>query len=120
MRAVVADDSSIVRDRVGAYLTFAGHVVVGSVANGKEAYEMCLRERPDIAIFDVSMPVMNGDVAGMRVMKERLARFVILASSQVQEATLAPALAAGCHVIAKPFYREKFVRELAEIIGGPR
>jgi CheY-like chemotaxis protein len=34
--------------------------VVGIAANGKEGVEMVLRERPDIVLMDINMPVMDG------------------------------------------------------------
>lgn len=117
MRCVVSDDSMIVRDRVKAYLRAAGHTVVGMAANGKEGYDMCVRHRPDIAIFDISMPVMNGDVAAMRVKAENLAKYVVIASSQTQLATLADVISAGCKVISKPFFQDKFAMAIAKIIA---
>jgi response regulator NasT len=117
VRCVIADDSSIVRDRVQAYLRAAGHEVVGKGTNGKEGYELCKQHRPDIAIFDVSMPVMNGDVAALRVITEKLAKHVIIASSQTQVATLDQVVAAGCKVISKPFFQDKFTMALDKIIA---
>lgn len=118
-KAVLADDSMIVRDRVKAYLILAGYDVVGMGKNGLEGYELCAKYRPDVAIFDVSMPVMNGDVAAIKVKAEKLARHVIVASSQIQDATLGPVLEAGCYTIAKPFYQEKFILNLRDIVSKP-
>lgn len=118
MRCVVADDSGIVLARVEAYLKRGGHEVVGLARNGQVAYDLCKSLRPQIAIFDVSMPVMTGDIAAMKVKAESLAQYVIIASLQMQAATIEPTRAAGCHVIAKPFAEEKFLRELGLILGG--
>ena len=119
MRIVVSDDSQIVRDRVKAYCKAAGHEVVGIGKNGKEGYDLCAELRPDIAIFDVSMPVMNGDVAAMAVKSEGFAKYVVLASSQIQAATLSPVLKAGISMISKPFAQDKFTLELSAIISNP-
>ncbi|HEY6289311.1 MAG TPA: response regulator [Nitrospiraceae bacterium] len=117
MRCVIADDSKITRDRVKAYLQVAGHETVGAAANGKEALDMCRLHLPDIAILDISMPVMNGDIAGMHIIREKLARFVIIASSQMQAATVDQVTDAGCKVISKPFRQEKFLSLLAKIVA---
>jgi DNA-binding NarL/FixJ family response regulator len=117
-KCVIADDSGIVRDKVKAFLQKHGYEVVGSAKNGQEAYELCLTHRPMIAVFDVSMPIMNGDVAGMKVKQEGLANFVVIASSQTQIATLDRVLAAGCHVISKPFYEDKFILAIDRIVAG--
>jgi DNA-binding NarL/FixJ family response regulator len=118
MRCVIADDSVITRSRVRSYLESAGHQVVGVAKNGKEGYELCVQQRPDIAIFDIAMPVMAGDVAGLKVRAERLVPFVFICSSQMQAATIDRIKAAGCHIISKPFKHDKFVGAIEAAISG--
>lgn len=117
MTAVIADDSIIVRDRVKAYLQFAGYDVVAACRNGREAIDACEKFKPDVAVLDISMPIMGGDEAAIHIKKARLATHVIVATSQIQNATLAPVHDAGVGVIAKPFYRDKFVREFNKIVS---
>lgn len=119
MRCVIADDSMVIRPRLKAYLNAAGHQVVGVATNGKEGYDMCKLHKPEIAIFDVSMPVMNGDDAALRVKREGLAKFIIIASSQVQAATLDNLRRDGIHIISKPYFQDKLITQLARIIAGP-
>lgn len=118
MTAVLADDSIIVRDRVKAYLRFAGYDVLAACKNGREAVDACKEHKPDVAVLDISMPVMNGDAAALEIQRANLAKHVVVATSQIQDATLAPIHEAGIGVIAKPFYQDKFVKELRAIVDG--
>lgn len=61
MRVVVADDTPelrlLMRLRLGQDGRFE---VVGEAATGAEAVEVAARERPDLVLLDLAMPVMDG------------------------------------------------------------
>ena len=46
-------------------------LVVGEAQNGRQALEVCLKERPDLVLMDVRMPEMDG-LAATRAIKEEL------------------------------------------------
>lgn len=70
MRILIADDHEVVRLRIRLLVeSRPGWKVCGEVDNGQEALETVKERRPDIAILDVSMPVLNGFAAG-KVIKE--------------------------------------------------
>jgi DNA-binding response OmpR family regulator len=58
-RILVADDDDDVRSLVGALLQTA-HYTVLPAASGREAIELAIRERPDLALLDVMMPEISG------------------------------------------------------------
>ena len=61
IRVVIADDQPLVRAGLRMILdTEADVVVAGEAANGAEAVDLCERERPDVVLMDVRMPVMDG------------------------------------------------------------
>jgi DNA-binding NarL/FixJ family response regulator len=61
IRVVVADDQQIVRDGFAALLVTQPDIdVVGDAADGREAVQVCRRQRPDVVLMDVRMPVMDG------------------------------------------------------------
>lgn len=68
IRVLLAEDQALVRDGLRALLELEGGFAVTAVANGREALEAARRERPDIAVVDVRMPVMDG-VACTRALK---------------------------------------------------
>ena len=61
MRAVVADDEPLARERLIDLLGELGSVeVVGQAADGREAIEMVEKLRPDLLLLDIRMPRMDG------------------------------------------------------------
>jgi len=61
MIIVIADDSSLLRDRIRSLLNSINHnSVVFEAENGVEALQLIREEEPDLAILDIRMPEMNG------------------------------------------------------------
>lgn len=61
IRILLADDHVMVREGTRRILEReADLVVIAEAGNGREAVDLIQRDRPDVAIVDVSMPVMNG------------------------------------------------------------
>ncbi|MFC6673007.1 response regulator transcription factor [Marinobacterium aestuariivivens] len=61
IRVLLADDHPLVLEGISARLQGEPHLeVVGTACNGREALEQAERLQPDVALMDVSMPVMNG------------------------------------------------------------
>ena len=59
IRIVLADDHQAMLENVRELLS-THFDVVSSVTNGQEALDAALLLRPDIAVLDIAMPVMNG------------------------------------------------------------
>ncbi|MEU7849047.1 response regulator transcription factor [Micromonospora parva] len=61
VRVLVADDQEIVRTGLTIILnTQPGIEVVGGAGDGRQAVEMARRLRPDVCLFDIRMPGMDG------------------------------------------------------------
>ena len=60
LRVLVADDQELVRAGFCVILEAAGFTVVGEAANGAQAVTLAARERPDVVLMDIRMPVMDG------------------------------------------------------------
>ncbi len=61
IRALVVDDSALMRNLVSKMLEAAGDVqVVGTAMNGEFALQKIERLDPDVVVLDIEMPVMNG------------------------------------------------------------
>lgn len=68
LRAVVVDDSEIVRHVLTKYLQAGGHVkVVGVASDGATAVDCVERCKPDLVLMDLDMPGMNGVDATRRI-----------------------------------------------------
>jgi len=61
MKIVIADDSSLMRDRIKSLLNSINNIsMVYEAKNGVEALQLILEKEPDLAILDIRMPEMNG------------------------------------------------------------
>lgn len=61
MRAIVADDSELLRERIKSVLTsFANVELVGEASDGRTVVRMVKELVPDLVILDIQMPELNG------------------------------------------------------------
>ena len=60
LRILLADDHVIVRQGLKALLESDEFAVVGEAENGHEAVRLAKELRPDVAILDIVMPILNG------------------------------------------------------------
>lgn len=77
-RVVVADDEPPIRMYIREILEMNGYEVVGDAADGFDAVEICRNTKPDFAILDIKMPVLDGLEAAKIIKRETLCDFVIL------------------------------------------
>jgi DNA-binding NarL/FixJ family response regulator len=71
IRVVVADDHHLVREGLRRFLETADDVtVLGEAKDGREAADMVVEHRPDVAILDINMPPMDG-IRATREIRER-------------------------------------------------
>jgi DNA-binding NarL/FixJ family response regulator len=59
-RVLIADDHALVREGIGILITRGGFTVVAEASNGQEALAHASSCQPDMAVLDMSMPIMNG------------------------------------------------------------
>jgi response regulator NasT len=69
LRVLVVEDEGITQMQLRRILNLAGLQIVGSVANGRDAVEMALAERPALILMDINMPVMDGLEAAKRILE---------------------------------------------------
>ena len=67
IRILVAEDEALIRMDLVEMLQGAGYEVVAEATNGQEAVELAQLHRPDLAILDVKMPVMDGITAAEKI-----------------------------------------------------
>jgi len=60
IRILVAEDEALIRMDLVEMLTESGYEVVAQATNGAEAIELAKEHKPDLAILDVKMPVLDG------------------------------------------------------------
>lgn len=70
LRILIADDHSVVRAGLRTLLESRGNwEVCGEAADGREAVEKATKLKPDVAVLDIGMPLLNGVEAARRIHK---------------------------------------------------
>lgn len=96
LRVLIADDHEIVRRGVrDIIVSHPGWLVCGEAADGEAALALAIREQPDIAILDVSLPIIGGIMLTRRLKRDSPATRVLLFTMHDDEETVSAGLAAG-------------------------
>ena len=70
LRILIADDHAVVRAGLRALLeSRSGWEVCAEAADGREAVEKASKAKPDVAVLDIGMPLLNGVEAARRIRK---------------------------------------------------
>ena len=67
VRILVAEDEALIRMDLVEMLREAGYDVVAEAADGAQAIELAQSHKPDLAILDVKMPVLDGISAAEKI-----------------------------------------------------
>jgi two-component system, response regulator PdtaR len=67
VRILVAEDEALIRMDLVEMLQEASYTVVAQAANGEEAIALATEHRPDLAILDVKMPILDGISAAEKI-----------------------------------------------------
>ncbi len=93
---LLADDQALVRGGFRLILDAQDDIdVVGEADDGQAAVERARELRPDVVLMDVRMPVLDGIAATRTVMRERLARNVLVLTTFDEDRVVYDALKAG-------------------------
>ena len=96
MRVLIADDHGIVRSGIRLLLERQPDLeVIAEAADGAEARELAIRERPDLAILDVRMPKLTGLQATREIKAQAPDVAILILSMHDDERYLFEALKAG-------------------------
>lgn len=113
-RVVVVDDAEDLREMVAMVLTLRGgglFEVVGEAGDGAEAVTIAEREKPDLVLMDIAMPVMDGLEAVPLVRGVAPGSTIVMLSGFPARTAEAGALEAGAHA-----YLEKGGRLAATLV----
>jgi AmiR/NasT family two-component response regulator len=108
-RVVIAEDEALIRMDLAEMLAEEGYAVVGEAGDGVKAVELAERERPDLVIIDVKMPVLDGIAAAERIAEARIAPVVILTAFSQRELVERARDAGAMAYLVKPFTRSDLV-----------
>jgi len=119
-RVVVADDQPVVRIGFAAMIDSAPDLqVVGTAANGQELVDLVAAQRPDVAVVDVRMPVMDGIAATAQLTTRfRDTRVLILTTFDLDEYVFDALQAGASGFLLKDVTAERLVEGVRMVADG--
>jgi len=95
MRILLADDHPMFRDGLRAILERDGFDIVAEASDGREAVRLAEDSRPDVAVLDLSMPMLNGLTAARAIARVSPRTRTVLLTVHEEQAYVLEALQAG-------------------------
>src|ERR1043166_5500465 len=103
LRVVIADDDGLTLMVLRKILISMGHEVVAEAGDGEQALAFAKEHSPDLCVFDVRMPKLDGLAAAKAVQINRATPVIIL-SAHTEPGLGSEAASAGAHAyLVKPF-----------------
>jgi response regulator NasT len=116
-RIVIAEDEAIIRLDLRETLEEEGYVVVADTGRGDDAIELVRQHRPDVAIFDIKMPGLDGLDAARVVSAEKICPVVMLTAFSQREVIEQARDAGALAYLVKPFQKTDLVPAIELAIG---
>ena len=117
IRIVVAEDEAIIRLDLVETLQEEGYIVVADTGRGDSAIELVREHKPDVAIFDIKMPGLDGLAAARVVSDEKICPVVMLTAFSQREVIEQARDAGALAYLVKPFQKTDLVPAIELAIG---
>ena len=96
LRVLLGDDHTLIRHGLRKILEEQPEFeIVAEVGDGREAVKQCLAIKPDVAVLDVAMPLLNGIDAAQQIARKVPETKVLVLSMHSDEVYVTRALQAG-------------------------
>ena len=109
LRVVIAEDEALIRLDLKEMLEEEGYSVIAEAGDGEAAVESVTSLRPDLAIFDVKMPVLDGISAAERITANQVAPVIILTAFSQRDLVQRASEAGAMAYLVKPFTKADLV-----------
>jgi response regulator NasT len=116
-RIVIAEDDAIIRLDLRETLEEEGYLVVADTGRGDDAIELVRQHKPDVAIFDIKMPGLDGLDAARVVSAEKICPVVMLTAFSQREVIEQARDAGALAYLVKPFQKTDLVPAIELAIG---
>jgi AmiR/NasT family two-component response regulator len=95
VRVLVADDNPLIALGLSKRLRSLGHEPLGPAADGQEAIELANESRPDLYLFDIEMPNVDGLEAAQLLADNGLRRPVVVITGVDDPSLIERSIATG-------------------------
>ncbi len=119
IRVVIADDQVLVRAGFTKLLEAeAGIDVVGDAGDGKAAVEICRRNRPDVVLMDIRMPILDGIAATRQISATSLTKVLVLTTYDLDEYVFTALQAGASGFLLKDSPPDELIQALHVVASG--
>ena len=108
-RVLIAEDEALIRLDLREMLIEEGYDVVGEAGDGEAAVRLAEDLKPDLCIFDIKMPIMDGLAAAEKIAETRIAPVVILTAFSQRDLVDRARAAGAMAYLVKPFQKSDLV-----------
>ena len=122
LRLLLGDDHTLVRHGLRKILEEQPEwTVVSEVGDGREAVREAVLHKPDVAIIDVAMPLLNGVDATQQIVRRVPETRVLMLSMHAEEAYVMRALQAGATgYMVKDSAGKELLKAIESVAAGRR
>jgi DNA-binding NarL/FixJ family response regulator len=114
---IIADDDRLFAEALKAMLAHAdGLEIVGCAQNGAEAVSLVATLRPDLALLDLDMPILDGLDAAREILRGGGTRVILVTGSDDPD-DITRARDAGVTVVGKDLPLEELVERIVRFAG---
>ncbi len=110
-RILIVDDSRTSRKILRGLLEEAGNEVIAEAENGEEGVNKYKELKPDVTTLDITMPVMDGLEALVKIREFDNKAKVIMVTAAGQQNKMVEAIKNGAsEFVTKPFEKENILK----------
>ena len=122
IKIVFADDHEVVRAGLRRLLSLDKSIrMMDEANNGRDALELVLYHKPDIALLDIMMPQMSGVEVTRELKSRKSETFVVILTAFEDGSHLEQALAAGADgYLTKDIPSKELISALHTVVTGER
>ena len=117
MKALVVDDSMVMRRVVIGALGRMDITEIDQASDGQEAVDMCEATEYDVVLMDWNMPNKSGFEALKEIRAQGKTMPIIMVTTETEKSRIVEAIKAGAtNYIVKPFEPDAFIEKIKSIM----
>lgn len=118
-KVLLTDDNADIIELVQLVLSESGYDLM-TATDGREAIQICLKEKPDLVLMDLNMPHVNGFDATRQLRQQGFTSPIVVLTASESEEDRRKAEEAGCDAyILKTMEMRDVERVLDRFLLGP-
>lgn len=118
-RIVISDDHKLLREGLRSLLQKSGFEIAGEASDGRSAVRLVKKVSPQIAIFDISMPLLNGIEATKQISSEvPEVKIIVLSMHSASHFVLAALHAGASAYLLKESAFEELHAAIKSVLNG--